>query len=93
MPQLDSGLGSAETLLEMCWKAAVAAATGAVESCVPAGDQNGLVERYCVSNETKSRKLEKTTDANTEYEGMRDCLIAIRQRTAQTWRMVRDSRQ
>ena len=44
MLQLDSGLGSAERLLELCWKAAVAAVARAAESHGLGDDRRGLVE-------------------------------------------------
>ena len=62
MLQLDPGLGSVGRLLEPCWKAAVA---GAAESHGLAVDRKDSVEPYWMSNETKSRKLEKRADANT----------------------------
>lgn len=69
MLQLDSGLDSAGTLLELCWKAAVAAVAGAAESRGLAVDRRDLVEPYRLSNETESRKLTKTAYANIGYEG------------------------
>ena len=70
MLQLDSGRESAGTLLERCWKAAVAAVRGAAENQGLAVDRRDLVEPYWLSNETKSRKLEKRAYASIGYEGM-----------------------
>lgn len=70
MLQLDSGLDSPGTLLELCSKAAVADVRGAAESCGQAVDRKELVEPYWLSTETKNRKLEKTAYANIGYEEM-----------------------
>lgn len=78
MLRLDSGLGSAGTPLEPCSKAAVAAAMEPAESHGLAVNRRDLGQPYWLSNETKSRKLEKRTCANTVYEGKRDCWIARR---------------
>lgn len=78
MLQLDSSLGSAGTLLEPCSKAAVAAGMEPAESHGLAVNRRDLGPPYWLSNETKSRKLEKRTYASIVYEGKRDCLIARR---------------
>lgn len=70
MLRLDSGLGSAGRLLELCWKAVAAAVAGAAESHGLAVDRRDLVEPYWLSNETKSRKLERRADASIGYVGM-----------------------
>lgn len=44
MQQLDSGLGSAGTRLELCWRGEVAAAQGAAERHGLAVERKDLVE-------------------------------------------------
>lgn len=67
MPQLDSDLGSAETLLELCWRAAAVAAVGNSESHGLAVDRKDLRQPYWLSNVTMSTKLERRAYANIEY--------------------------
>lgn len=63
MPRRDSGLGSAGTLLELCWRGVVVAVGGVAERHGLPVEQKGLVEPYWLSSETKSRKLERTAYA------------------------------
>lgn len=90
MLQLDLGRGSAGTLLELCWKAAVAAVVGGAESFERSVDRKHLAEPCWLSNETRSRKLGKTS-ASVGYEGKRDCLLARKQRIVWYWMAKRDS--
>ena len=78
MPLLDSGPGSAQTLLGLYWKWAAVAVVGAAGSHGLAGKQRDLVQPCWLSNETESRKLERRACANIGYEEKPNCLIARR---------------
>ena len=67
MLQLDSDLGSAGTLLELCWKAAAAAAAGTGENHGQAVDRKDLVGPSCMSSETMRKKPATRAIANSGY--------------------------
>ena len=90
MLQLDSGLDSAGTPLELCWKAAAAAVAGGAGSLGLTVDRKHLTEPCWWSDETRSRKLGKTS-AKVGCEGKRDCLLARKRRTGWYWVAERDS--
>ena len=81
MQLLDSGRGSAGTLLELCWRGEVAVGPGAAERHGLAAERKDLVEPWWLSSGTKSRKREMRAYVDIWYGGTPDCLIASRQVT------------